>query len=300
MIRNPSLFLIASAGALLVPGLAAAEGVDPGVFVANNVWMMLCAALVFIMHLGFAMVESGLTRAKNTTNILFKNTFIICCGILTYFVCGFNLMYPGDFNGYLGFAGVGLGAGFDEGANTASYADGGYTYWTDFLFQGNVCGYGCHHRFRCGCRTDQTGFVPDLLDALRRDRLPDCRLLEMGRRLPRRAWVSMISQAPPWCTPSAAGPHSIGVIVPRAPYWKIRQRTASSSPSMVGNSMPLSTAIGVFLLWLGWFGFNGGSVLSADRGSGVSYVLVTTCLAAAAGGHRRHGHLRGFVQKLEA
>jgi ammonium transporter, Amt family len=47
-------------------------------FTANNVWMMLCAGLVFIMHLGFATLESGLTRAKNTTNILFKNTFIIC------------------------------------------------------------------------------------------------------------------------------------------------------------------------------------------------------------------------------
>jgi hypothetical protein len=135
MIRNRTFFWTALAGALIAPGLAAAEGVDPGVFVANNVWMMLCAALVFIMHLGFAMVESGLTRAKNTTNILFKNTFIICCGILTYFICGFNLMYPGDFNGFFGFAGFGLAAGFDEGANGAGYADGGYTYWTDFLFQ---------------------------------------------------------------------------------------------------------------------------------------------------------------------
>jgi hypothetical protein len=70
--------------------------------------MMIAAALVFIMHLGFASVESGLTRAKNTTNILFKNTFVVCAGILTYALVGFNLMYPGEFNGYLGFAGFGL------------------------------------------------------------------------------------------------------------------------------------------------------------------------------------------------
>ena len=95
--------------ALLLPTAALAEdGVTPGQFVANNVWMMLAAALVFIMHLGFATLESGMTRAKNTTNILFKNTFIISIGILTYALCGFNLMYPGDFNGFVGFAGMGI------------------------------------------------------------------------------------------------------------------------------------------------------------------------------------------------
>ena len=92
---------------LLLPSTALAEeaaGGTPGQFTANNVWMMLAAGLVFIMHLGFATLESGMTRAKNTTNILFKNTFIISVGILTYALCGFNLMYPGDFNGFLGFA----------------------------------------------------------------------------------------------------------------------------------------------------------------------------------------------------
>ena len=85
------------AATLLAPGAAMADVASDALFTANNIWMMVSAALVFTMHLGFAMVESGLTRAKNTTNILFKNTFIICCGILTYFVVGFNLMYPGEF-----------------------------------------------------------------------------------------------------------------------------------------------------------------------------------------------------------
>ena len=64
----------------------------------NNVWMMLCAALVFFMHLGFSFLEIGLTRQKNTINILFKNFFIITMGIIVYCLVGFNLMYPGDFN----------------------------------------------------------------------------------------------------------------------------------------------------------------------------------------------------------
>ena len=58
----------------------------------NNVWMMVCTALVFLMHLGFASLECGLTRAKNTVNILFKNTAIITIGILTYFLMGFNIL----------------------------------------------------------------------------------------------------------------------------------------------------------------------------------------------------------------
>ena len=77
-----------------------------------NIWMMLCAALVFFMHLGFSFLEIGLTRQKNTINILFKNFFIITMGLIMYCLIGFNLMYPGDFNiiggGYLGFAGIGL------------------------------------------------------------------------------------------------------------------------------------------------------------------------------------------------
>ncbi len=125
---------IAIAAALVVPTVALADdGMSAGQFTANNLWMMIAAALVFIMHLGFATLETGLTRAKNTVNILFKNVFIVCCGILTYYICGFNLMYPGEFNGFLGFAGIGLSPGAD--GMTTGYADGGYTYWTDFLFQ---------------------------------------------------------------------------------------------------------------------------------------------------------------------
>ena len=103
----------------------------------NNVWMMICTALVFFMHLGFSFLEVGLTRQKNTINILFKNFFVITMGLIVYCAFGFNLMYPGEFgliDGWLGFAGPGLDPGADY--DQLTYADGGYTYWTDFLFQG--------------------------------------------------------------------------------------------------------------------------------------------------------------------
>ena len=96
---------------------------------------MLCATfLVFIMHLGFATLEVGLTRAKNTVNILFKNTIIVAIGVLTYALIGFNLMYPGEAasGGWFGFAGFGIGT--DAAGLTSAY-NVGYTYWTDFIFQ---------------------------------------------------------------------------------------------------------------------------------------------------------------------
>jgi len=102
----------------------------------NNVWMMICTALVFFMHLGFAFLEIGLTRQKNTINILFKNIFIITVGLLLYCLVGFNLMYPGEFNGVIGFAGFGLDAPLTTESTLDLAYNTGYTYWTDFLFQG--------------------------------------------------------------------------------------------------------------------------------------------------------------------
>ena len=285
MFRNRSLklcgrtALLASFVLSLAPSVALAEEVSPALFTANNVWMMIAAALVFVMHLGFAMVESGLTRAKNTTNILFKNTFIICCGILTYFIVGFNLMYPGDFNGFFGFAGFGLGAGFDEGANTPAYADGGYTYWTDFLFQAmfaataaTIVSGAVAERIKLGSfMIFSTIFVAFVYT--------DRRLLEMGRRLPRRAGLLRLRRLDPRALRRWLGRAGRRLVLgPRLGKYAKDGRMIP----IPGSSMPLTT-VGVFLLWLGWFGFNGGSVLSADPAL-TSFTLVTTCLAAAAGG----------------
>lgn len=114
------------------PEVSAADAL----FTINNVWMMVSIFLVFIMHLGFATLETGLTRAKNTVNILFKNTSIVSIGLLTYALIGFNLMYPGDswlISSIFGFGGFGIGT--DASGITSAY-NPGYTYWTDFLFQG--------------------------------------------------------------------------------------------------------------------------------------------------------------------
>ncbi|MEL6180924.1 MAG: ammonium transporter, partial [Myxococcota bacterium] len=96
--------------------------------------MLVATILVFIMHLGFSTLEAGMTQAKNTVNILFKNVSILSIGILTYAIVGFNLMYPGEsFAGaFFGFGGFGIAT--DAAGVTPAY-NVGYTYWTDFLFQ---------------------------------------------------------------------------------------------------------------------------------------------------------------------
>jgi len=251
--------------------------VSDEMFTVNNLWMMIATGLVFIMHLGFATLESGLTRSKNTTNILFKNTLIPCIGLLTYAFVGFNLMYPGEFNGYFGFAGFGLFP--DEAAQTVAYAGGNYTYWTDFLFQG---------MFAATCATIVSGAVAE------RVKLSSFLVFSV-------VFVALVYPvAGSWKWGKGfldamgfydfAGStlvHSVGgwgalagvlMLGPRmGKYTKDGRVTA-----IPGHSMPLAT-IGVFLLWLGWFGFNGGSVLNANAAA-VSLTLVTTSLAAAAGG----------------
>ena len=123
----------AQTAAAAAKGPTAAEAM----FTVNNIWMLIGTFLVFTMHLGFALLETGLTRAKNCVNILCKNLATPCIGVLTFLVIGFGLMYPGDswvLGKFLGFAGAGLNCP-PGAAGLIEYNGGNYTYWTDFIFQ---------------------------------------------------------------------------------------------------------------------------------------------------------------------
>ncbi|HSH09278.1 MAG TPA: hypothetical protein VK995_02750, partial [Oceanipulchritudo sp.] len=113
------------------------ESAGSAFFTVSNLWLLIAAGLVFIMHLGFATLESGLTQSKNTVNILFKNVFVICMGFMAYAAYGFNAMYPGDFNGFfaLGSPIANSFSGADVVANMTADYGYPYTYWTDFIFQ---------------------------------------------------------------------------------------------------------------------------------------------------------------------
>ena len=249
-------------------------------FTANNVWMMICTGLVFFMHLGFSFLEIGLTRQKNTVNILFKNFFVITAGLLLYAIGGFNLMYPGfeeGTTGFFKFAGFGIAA--PEGGMTPAYADGGYTWWTDFLFQG---------MFAATAATIVSGAVAE------RIKLKSFMLftvLYVGLVYPIiGSWKWGGGFLDQWGFYDFAGStlvHSVGgwaaLIAVYLLGARIGKFSSNGKPNAIpGHNIPLAAA-GVLILWLGWFGFNGGSVLSADPEL-TSLTLVTTCLAAAAGG----------------
>lgn len=251
---------------------------NEALFTANNVWMLVATVLVFIMHLGFSALEAGFVRRKNTVNILFKNAMIIAIGLLTYFICGFNLMYPGEgfAGGFFGFAGFGI-ASPEGAAGAIEYADGGYTYWTDFIFQA---------MFAATAATIVSGAVAE------RIKLNSFLLFATIFVAIFYPITGMWKWGGGWL--DAAGfydfagstlVHGMGGAAALAAVIVLGPRSGKYSSGGIkpipGHSMPLA-AIGVFLLWFGWFGFNGGSVLSADPVL-VSLVFVTTSLAAAAG-----------------
>lgn len=257
--------------------LAQESEVSAEMFTVNNTWMLVATFLVFIMHLGFACLECGLTQAKNTVNILFKNTGVVAIGLLTYTAVGFNLMYPGDFaiGEFLGFAGFGLDPGAE--GNTVAYADGAYTYWTDFIFQA---------MFAATAATIVSGAVAE------RIKLSSFLVFTTiyvafiypiaGSWKWGAGWLDTLGFydfAGSTLVHSVGGWGALAGVIVLGP--RLGKYVNGQIRPIAGHSMPLAT-IGVFLLWLGWFGFNGGSVLSADPEL-VSLVFVTTSLAAAAG-----------------
>ncbi len=265
------------AGGSVAPAQEAVAGVSAEMFAINNVWMMVATFLVFIMNLGFAMVETGLCRAKNATNILFKNTVIPSIGILGFALIGFNLMYPGKFNiieGIFGFAGFGIGT---DAAGVTSAYNVGYTYWTDFLFQAmfaataaTIVSGAVAERVKLGSFLVFTAIYVTLVYPFVGSWTWGGGWLK-GLNFHDFAGSTLVHSVGGWG--ALAGALVLGPRLGKYVNGRVRP--------IMGHNLALVT-VGVFMLWLGWFGFNGGSVLSADPGM-VSFVLLTTTLAAAAG-----------------
>ncbi|MEM1157246.1 MAG: ammonium transporter [Verrucomicrobiota bacterium] len=249
-------------------------------FVTSNLWTVIAAAMVFLMHLGFSCVESGLCRSKNTTNILFKNAFIISIGLVTYALTGFNTHYPGDFNGYISINGPFSDGNID---NTFGYGGVGLamTGYGDFIFQAMFAATGA--TIVSGAVAERVKLLPFMIFAT----------LLVGLAYPvigswhwGGGWFSNLSGGEGLKDfAGSAVVHAFGGFAALACVIILGPRKGKyvdgKIKPILGHSMPLAS-IGVLLLWFGWFGFNGGSVLSAAPG-GVSLVFMTTALAAAAG-----------------
>lgn len=253
-------------------------------FVVNNLWILLSAALVFIMHLGFCSVESGLCQQKNTVNILFKNVFIVCIGALGYMLWGFNAMYPGWENGVSkDFFALGkpLINGFADEATRVSNvtsAYNNYTIWTDFIFQA---------MFAATAATIVSGAVAERVK-LKSFMIYAAILVTFcypitGSWKWGYGWLNtlgFVDFAGSTLVHAFGGFASLAAIIVLGP--RLGKYTKDGIKPILPHNLPLAN-IGVFMLFLGWFGFNGGSVLSADP-EAVSRVFVTTAMAGFAGG----------------
>jgi ammonium transporter, Amt family len=243
-------------------------------FIVDNLWILISALLVFIMHLGFSALEVGLTRQKNTVNVLFKNMFIISIGLISYALIGFNTMYPGEFNNILSIGGP---IGFVDATKNLTHAYGDYTYYSDFLFQAMFAATGA--TIVSGAVAERVRLSSFLIFAT----------LLVGLAYPiAGAWKwggGFLDDMGFYDFAGSSVVHAFGGFAALACAWLLGPRADKYKNGKInalnGHSMPL-VAIGVFLLWFGWYGFNGGSVLSADPAA-VSLVFVTTSLSAACG-----------------
>lgn len=249
-------------------------------FVTSMLWTVIAAALVFLMHLGFATLETGLTRQKNAVNVLSKNVFIISAGILTYFLVGFNTHYPEgawQINNVLGLGGP-IGD-LNEEDFTFGYGGVGLamTGYGDFIFQA---------MFAATAATIVSGAVAERIKLgsffvftviLVAFAYPIVGSWHWGE-----GWLYAIDFhdfAGSTVVHGFGGFAALGAVMilgaRRGKYVNGKIRP------IPGHNLPLAT-IGVFILWFGWFGFNGGSVLSAEPKE-LGLVFTTTAISASAG-----------------
>lgn len=253
---------------------------DPTGYAIDNLFLFIGAVLVIFMQPGFAMVESGFNSAKNAVNILFKNVMDLCIGVLLYFLIGYGMMYPGDswiIPNVFGFAQMGIGG---IGSDVAA---GALTPQCDFLFQvafaataativsGAVAG-----RLKFSAYLIYSAVITGLV-------YPISGAWKWGG-----GWLDAMGFA------DFAGSlvvHAVGgfaglagaiVLGPR-----IGKFGADGKPkAMPGHNLPLA-ALGVFILWVGWYGFNPASqlaIVGESNTNAVMLIAVNTTLAAAAGG----------------
>ncbi len=250
----------------------------------DTMWVLMTAFLVFFMNLGFAMVESGLCRVKNTVNILAKNFIVFAVSSLAYYVLGFGIMY-GDGNGLVGLRGLIAAAGADNSPATGGAYRGVYAAlsWTGvplaakFFFQLVFCGTAA--TIVSGAVAERIRFPTFIVFSV-----VICAVLYpvTGHWIWGGGWLSSIGMVD---FSGSTVVHSVGgwaalagvmVLGPRIG----RYRADGSARPMYGHNMSMAT-LGVFVLWFGWFGFNPGSTMSVN-GPAIAHIALATNSAAAA------------------
>jgi len=272
---------------LLVPTLCFAQekGAPDFKVMADTVWVLITAALVFFMNLGFATVESGLCRAKNTVNILSKNVIVFCVTSLAFWAIGFAFMF-GEGNLFIGLKGLFL-IGSDNSPATGEAYKGifsslnwtGVPLYAKFFFQ--LVFAGTAATIVSGAVAERIKYFSFFAFSF----LMGALIYPIqGHWIWGGGWLSQLGFK------DFAGStvvHSIGGWSALVGAFLLGARIGKYGPDGRVNPIPghnLSTAtIGAFVLWLGWFGFNGGSTMAADP-QPISLIILNTNMAAAAGG----------------
>lgn len=283
------LGLSAALGAIALPLMGASAmaegpvGVSPEVaYVFNTFLFLVCGFLVMFMAAGFAMLESGMVRSKNVATICLKNISLFSIAGLMYWLVGYNLMYGIEEGGYIGQLFSVWSA--DDAAIAAEAADfsGGYASGSDWYFQMVFCATTAS--IVSGTIAERMKLWPFLIFTLFLTGFiyPIVGSWEWGT-----GWLDAMGFS------DFAGStlvHSTGGWAALIGAIILGARAGKYGPDgqvnpMPGSSMPLAT-LGTFILWLGWFGFNGGSQLALGSGAdaaAISNIFINTNMAAAAG-----------------
>lgn len=237
-------------------------------FSFDMIWLVIAASMVFLMQAGFAMVETGLTRAKNAGNIIMKNLMDFSVGALAYWAVGWALMYGTSAGGL-----IGTDQFFLAGAGPATYRD--------WMFQ--VVFAATAATIVSGAMAERTKFAGYLIYSVVISAIV---YPVSGHWIWNGGWLAQLGFH------DFAGStvvHSVGawaalvgaiMLGPRRGKY-VRANGTVSVKAIPGHNMPLA-ALGVFILWFGWYGFNCGSTLSGTDAD-ISWIATTTTLAAAAG-----------------
>jgi Amt family ammonium transporter len=250
----------------------------------DTLWTMIAAFLVFFMNLGFALVESGFCRAKNTVNILFKNFVVFAVSSVAFLALGFGLMF-GDGNPFVGLSGLFFASGADNSPATGDAYRGvyhalnwtGVPFWAKFFFQlvfagtaATIVSGAVAERIKFKSFVIFTLFMVGVIYPI------GGHLVWGGGWLASKGFLDFAG---------STVVHSIGGWAALAGIIVLGPRIGKYGPGGKANAIPghsmTSAAVGVFVLWFGWFGFNPGSTMAAD-GPSIAHVATTTNIAAAA------------------
>ena len=284
------MWVVALAGFLLAATRAwaeqdaVAELLSSPKVMMDTMWTLVTAMLVFFMNLGFAMVESGLCRAKNAVNILAKNFIVFGVSSIAFLCLGWGLMF-GNGNAFVGTEGLWFVGGPDNSPATGDAYSGAYSaiawatvpLWAKFFFQ--LVFAGTAATIVSGAVAERIKFLSFVVFSFV---MVGLLYPVTGHWIWGGGWLASLGM---WDFAGSTVVHSVGGWAALAGVLMLGPRIGKYARD--GRVLPIpghnmtSATIGVFVLWLGWFGFNPGSTMALDA-KAIAHICVTTNTAAAA------------------